>query len=101
MGQSLSEFYLDMPDGTQVSDPTSKGGYYYVKGQEHVKLADLQGIYDRCQARLANGTGQAPVSAPWYRNWIYIVNAIVLTVLAAVSAWLYFRKRKPRATPGG
>ena len=97
------EFYLDIPEGTQVSVPGSKGGYYYVKGQEHVRLADLQGVYDRCTATLAKGADreQVQAAAPWCRNWIYIVNASVLTVLVAVAAWFYFRKRKPRAKLGG
>jgi hypothetical protein len=100
---ALSEFYLDMPDGTQVSVPGSKGGYYYTKGQEHVKLTDLQGVYDRCQARLAKDAEleQTQAPTPWYRKWIYIVDGIAVTLLVAVSAWLYFRKRKPQATPGG
>jgi hypothetical protein len=52
-------------------------------------------------ARLSKGAEQGPAPLPWYRNWIYVADAIAVTVLAAVSAWLYFRKRKPKVSPGG
>jgi hypothetical protein len=93
---ALSDFYLDLPEKTQVSDPKNPAGYFYVKGQERVKLTDLQGVFDRCKPPPIFGAEGPPASRKI--GWTYyLLAAIGVPVFVAGCAWLYFRKRKSGA----
>jgi hypothetical protein len=90
-------FYLDMTKGTQVSDPTSQGGYYYLDKPERITLNDLQAAYDRCKAKAAGGPAQP--AAVRNIGWIWAINAGILAVMAGIAVWFYVRMRKPRTAP--